>query len=155
MQRRLSVGAVGGRQAAQVLAGAGLNRSRARQVLAAGLAGEPIRTPSALLYDGATVQALAERPVLSWRDVAAMDLHTLFVARGEVDPRLSLRGQVRALSETWLFQRFTGVELRWRVEKFGPVPFVATVCGFVAFGAFSFIEARFRRIRPPRDLKVR
>lgn len=24
--------------------------------------------------------------------------------------------------------------------------------GFVAFGAFSFIEARFRRIRPPRDL---
>lgn len=25
--------------------------------------------------------------------------------------------------------------------------------GFVAFGAFSFVEARFRRIRPPRDLK--
>ncbi len=25
--------------------------------------------------------------------------------------------------------------------------------GFVAFGAFSFIEARFRRIRPPRELK--
>lgn len=24
--------------------------------------------------------------------------------------------------------------------------------GFIAFGAFSFIEARFRRIRPPRDL---
>lgn len=27
--------------------------------------------------------------------------------------------------------------------------------GLVAFGAFSFIEARFRRIRPPRKLKVR
>ncbi len=26
--------------------------------------------------------------------------------------------------------------------------------GFVAFGAFSFIEARFRRIRPPRDLAL-
>ncbi len=26
--------------------------------------------------------------------------------------------------------------------------------GLVAFGAFSFIEARFRRIRPPRELKV-
>ena len=25
--------------------------------------------------------------------------------------------------------------------------------GFIAFGAFSFIEARFRRIRPPRELK--
>ncbi|MCS6627463.1 DUF1206 domain-containing protein [Roseibacterium beibuensis] len=27
--------------------------------------------------------------------------------------------------------------------------------GFIAFGTFSFIEARFRRIRPPRELKVR
>ncbi len=26
--------------------------------------------------------------------------------------------------------------------------------GFIAFGTFSFIEARFRSIRPPRDLKV-
>ncbi|WP_332659691.1 DUF1206 domain-containing protein [Brevundimonas sp.] len=26
--------------------------------------------------------------------------------------------------------------------------------GFIAFGAFSFIEARFRRIRPPRDLSL-
>lgn len=26
--------------------------------------------------------------------------------------------------------------------------------GLVAFGAFSFVEARFRRIRPPRDLRV-
>ena len=29
---------------------------------------------------------------------------------------------------------------------------MAGALGFVAFGAFSFIEARFRRIRPPRDL---
>ncbi len=29
---------------------------------------------------------------------------------------------------------------------------VAAALGFVAFGAFSFIEARFRRIRPPHDL---
>lgn len=29
---------------------------------------------------------------------------------------------------------------------------VITALGFVAFGAFSLIEARFRRIRPPRDL---
>lgn len=29
---------------------------------------------------------------------------------------------------------------------------VAGALGFIAFGAFSFIEARFRRIRPPRDL---
>jgi hypothetical protein len=122
-------------QAARVLAGVGLNRSRARQVLAAGLAGEPIRTSSALLYDAATVQALVERPVVTWRDVAAMDLHTLFVARGEVDPSLSRPEQVRALSEAWRFELFVDVELAWRVERFGPVAFVATVCGFVVFGA--------------------
>lgn len=29
---------------------------------------------------------------------------------------------------------------------------VAAALGFVAFGSFSFVEARFRRIRPPRDL---
>lgn len=34
----------------------------------------------------------------------------------------------------------------------GPWILVAGALGFVAFGAFSFIEGRFRRIRPPRDL---
>lgn len=35
----------------------------------------------------------------------------------------------------------------------GPWILAAAALGFVAFGAFSFIEARFRRIRPPRELK--
>lgn len=35
----------------------------------------------------------------------------------------------------------------------GPWILAIAAFGFVAFGAFSFIEARFRRIRPPRDLK--
>ena len=35
----------------------------------------------------------------------------------------------------------------------GPWLLAATALGFVAFGSFSFIEARFRRIRPPRELK--
>jgi succinate dehydrogenase hydrophobic anchor subunit len=34
----------------------------------------------------------------------------------------------------------------------GPWILIAGALGFIAFGAFSFIEARFRRIRPPRDL---
>lgn len=34
----------------------------------------------------------------------------------------------------------------------GPWILAITALGFVAFGSFSFIEARFRRIRPPRDL---
>ena len=35
----------------------------------------------------------------------------------------------------------------------GPWILAVAALGFVAFGAFSFIEARFRRIRPPRELK--
>ena len=29
-----------------------------------------------------------------------------------------------------------------------------TAVGLMAFGAFAFVEARWRRIRPPRDLKL-
>lgn len=36
----------------------------------------------------------------------------------------------------------------------GPWILAVAALGFVAFGAFSFIEARFRRIRPPRELKA-
>ena len=35
----------------------------------------------------------------------------------------------------------------------GPWILALAALGFVAFGVFSFIEARFRRIRPPRELK--
>lgn len=35
----------------------------------------------------------------------------------------------------------------------GPWLLALTALGFIAFGAFSFIEARFRKIRPPRKLK--
>lgn len=36
----------------------------------------------------------------------------------------------------------------------GPWILIAVAMGFVAFGVFSFIEARFRRIRPPRNLNA-
>lgn len=36
----------------------------------------------------------------------------------------------------------------------GPWILALAALGFIAFGAFSFIEARFRRIRPPRDLTL-
>lgn len=35
----------------------------------------------------------------------------------------------------------------------GSVVLALGALGFIAFGAFSFVEARFRRIRPPRELK--
>lgn len=35
----------------------------------------------------------------------------------------------------------------------GSIILSVTAAGLVAFGAFSFVEARFRRIRPPRELK--
>lgn len=36
----------------------------------------------------------------------------------------------------------------------GPWILALASLGFIAFGAFSFIEARFRRIKPPRDLSL-
>jgi hypothetical protein len=36
----------------------------------------------------------------------------------------------------------------------GPWILAFTALGLMAFGAFSFIEARFRRIQPPRDLTL-
>lgn len=36
----------------------------------------------------------------------------------------------------------------------GPWLLSATALGMVAFGAFAFVEGRFRRIRPPRDLDL-
>lgn len=39
-----------------------------------------------------------------------------------------------------------------RQQPGGPWLLGATALGLVAFGAFAFIEARFRRIRPPRSL---
>lgn len=43
------------------------------------------------------------------------------------------------------------------VERQPAGPWILALCalGFIAFGAFSFIEARFRRIRPPKDLVSR
>lgn len=40
------------------------------------------------------------------------------------------------------------------IERQPAGPWIVALCalGFIAFGVFSFIEARFRRIRPPRDL---
>lgn len=34
----------------------------------------------------------------------------------------------------------------------GPILLAAAALGFIGFGLFSFIEARFRRIRPPREI---
>jgi hypothetical protein len=36
----------------------------------------------------------------------------------------------------------------------GPWLLSATALGMMAFGAFAFVEGRFRRIRPPRDLEI-
>jgi hypothetical protein len=36
----------------------------------------------------------------------------------------------------------------------GPWILALASLGFIAFGVFSFIEARFRRIRPPKDLSI-
>jgi hypothetical protein len=74
------------RQAADRLLLVGVSYRQARTVLASGLAGEPLRAPSASLYDEEAVAALAARPVLTEHDVEAACPWGLFVARSEPDP---------------------------------------------------------------------
>jgi hypothetical protein len=113
------------REAAQILAATGLTRDRARWLLQAGFAGEGMRTRGSLLYDEARVRALLEWPAV---DPSALDgarRSGIFLARvmGPIDGR------------TWNLSPYTRLQIRLAIETQGYLPFIATVCGFVASGA--------------------
>jgi hypothetical protein len=72
---------ISGRQATARLAATGVTSRQARQVLAAGLAGEPQRTTAALLYDADRVAELVARPGLADGAVDRACPFGVFVAR--------------------------------------------------------------------------
>jgi len=127
---------ISGRQATTLLFEAGLTQRQARAVLASGLAGMPVPTPGAHLYDEETVLGLAARPCLGRQEVALACPGALFVARRWVDVLAAPEDRVRALTRQWdLGVRGANVSLAVHLHALGPVPFVATVCGFVVLGA--------------------
>jgi hypothetical protein len=123
------------RQAASMLAEVGVSRRQSRKLLAAGFAGEPIRTSTASLYDEAQVAALTARPVTDLTALDAAFPHGIFVARRAVDVRAPRERQVEELARGWRMSPANAIWISVHLDHEGPLPFVATTCGFVAFGA--------------------
>ncbi|WP_109509290.1 hypothetical protein [Nocardioides speluncae] len=151
---------VSGREAALILAEAGLSRGQARKVLAAGLAGPSLSTAGSLLYDEARVRALLARAVVERGDLPDLCRATMFVARLRARrdiaaPDQRWQGadlsapeaeQVDAARMYWDLSPWVEMMIRVAIQEHGFVPFVATVAGFVALGGnatrVSYVEGR-------------
>lgn len=128
---------VSGREAAAILAEAGLTRERSRRLLHAGFAGEGLRTRGALLYDEALVYALLERPVVDMGRFSASCPDGAFVLRAWRGIRVGapLEAQVAELRMRWWLSPWARLHMRIAMELRGHFPFLVTVSGFVAVGA--------------------
>jgi hypothetical protein len=145
---------IGARRARQLLTRRGVSEWSARKVLESGLAGEPIRSGSAVLYDEARVTELAQRPSVQWPEFYARCPAGVFVSRRDFDAAGSRTEQLATLSEGWsAVCPWAWVGMSLRLEMVGYFPFVATVGGLVVLGA-DIVETRgFSRLvlAPPGD----
>ena len=127
---------VSARQASAILAGVGLSRGSALRVLDSGLAGEPIRTPSALLYQRDRVQRLAASRCVAWDEAVALCPAGLFVARRDLRVGRPRSEQIASLAGGWGgLSPWSWIALHLQIVDYGSVPFIATVAGYVALGA--------------------
>lgn len=142
---------ISGREAAALLRVTLPTREHARLVLRTRLAGEPVRTHAALLYDEAAVRALAERPQVSGDELEAFPTG-LFVARLSRDTRVDVRAPWAETAAVVAVQpamptltaALTGVRMQvWQL------PWVATLCGYVVFcaQAHGFLAAEPGTVR--------
>lgn len=135
------------RGAAELLAPMGFSRTMSRRILAAGLAGEGVRTTGAILYDASRVLELRERPDVDHLpppcDRALLEVRST-AGSGPTDG--TQLGNAGALVRT---------HLRVLVERHGFLPLVVTCCGFVLDGGevievVALAERRARlAVRPP------
>jgi hypothetical protein len=127
---------ISGREACEVLGEVGVGAKGARRLLASGLVGTPVRTRSAHLFDAEQVRAVAQRPTVPWHTIQETCPAGIFVARRQVDLTTPYEVQLRALADGWGgISPWTWVPMGFRISHHGSLPFVATVAGFVAFGA--------------------
>lgn len=128
-----------GREAAALLSAVLPVREHARLVLGAGLAGEPVRTSAALLYDAAAVHALAERPPVTARELARVCPRGLLVARLSRQTSVEVRAPWAETAAVVAVQpcmppmtaALAGARLRARDGH----PWIATLCGYVVLCA--------------------
>ena len=127
---------ISGREASAELAEAGISERRARRALACGLAGPPIRTRAAHLYDATHVRELGERRIVWSAEMERRCPDGYFLSRRALQVDVDREVLLRELSvvpdgmSPW-----TRTWLSLRGELCGGVPFVATVAGFVVHGA--------------------
>lgn len=130
---------ISGRQAAGVLATLGLNLPQAQQVLRAGLAGEPLQTSNALLYEKDRVQALADRRGVRVDEVdAACPCGLVVVRLGRGQPMCvtsSWAERADLARGPWDLSVARRIRIRLAAERLGGFPLVATLGGFVVLGA--------------------
>lgn len=131
-----------------------LSHADALQVLHAGLAGAPLPVGAAMIYREEAVQRLLECPQLTGAD---LDHDSPFVARVTDRPfRRAKTWSDRAalLSSGWYIPPLLRVWIRTRSAPPMRYPFIATVAGFVVFGAditemsYGAEEARPMRREP-------
>jgi hypothetical protein len=136
------------REAATLLKQLGLGRRAAREVLDAGLAGEPGYAGAALLYDRARVNRLVDRPVLTAHDLAPTFPKGLLVLRCHGMHGWSADGVLREMA---VGARGMGLWTRLMLCCFADLadgyPAVATVGGFVLRSA-QVIAMRAEAGRP-------
>ena len=127
---------IGSNEACAVLAQCGLGRRHAQQALVAGLAGEPRRLRSRVLYDRDRVRELAARPQLGWSQLVELCPDGVFVSRRPVTVTDSRAEMVAALSGGWgELSPWKRVAMQLQIEVCGSLPLVATLAGFVVLGA--------------------
>jgi hypothetical protein len=125
-----------GRDARAVLELAGWSSRQAREALECGLAGEPVRTRAAHLYDEERVRALASRPIIEWQVVADACPTGIFVARRRVDARLARDDQLNQVARGWQdVSIWTWLAIGLHLRIHGSLPFVTTVASGVLLGA--------------------
>ena len=143
---------ISARAACELLAWAGLARQQALLVLRTGLAGEPVLSSNALLYDDARVRALAARPAADPARLAMSCPRGLFVVR------LGRRPGTEGPRGPWDLSPWTRVLLVHQIGVAGYFPLVVTVAGFVVEGAaivgLSSAASGFRTGRPATRLDV-
>jgi|GEM_PF-3523302 len=129
---------ISARQAADILRWGGFNVDRSRLLLRSGVAGG-VPTSSGTMYDEDRVRELAVRRFVRPAEIATACPGGILVGRLARTKSLDLTAdaatQLAAVHGPWRVPLLWGILLDHCAKSGTPMPFVATVCGYVLVGA--------------------